>query len=868
MEFVNDGLFDWNLETSEIYYSPGWKRLVGYADDELPNDFSVWETLTDPDDVKRSWKMQQELIQKKRDRFEIEFRMKHKNGHWVDILSRANAIFNKEGKAVRIVGTHVDISDRKKTEAALKIKDAAIENALSGFDIIDQDGRLIYVNRAFVLMYGYDSAEEMLDVPPADLCEDPSLPERVIKALQEKGEHIFEHKAKRKNGTLFDVLMYARLSHDENGREIYPTTSIDVSDRKRNELALTKSGLIVESTSDAIITTDPDGAITLWNSGAENLYGYKPEEVIGKSVKILYKEEDLHILTRMMDDLLAGKELKNLEVTCIDKKGRDVNILLSLMTLKDEYGNVVELVGFTKDISALKQYEQQILMEKEKLEQYLDLAGVVFVALDPEGDVSLINKKGCELLGYDHKEIIGKNWFDHFIPQWLKQELMPVSQQLLSGDVGSAKYYENPILTRSGEERLIAWHNNVLTDPDGRVIGHLSAGEDITEKKELEAKLQQAQRMESIGTLAGGIAHEFNNILSIIVGNNELIMEDLPESSLSRENTEEIRIAGLRARDIVKQLLTFSRQDNVAKEPIDVRSVVKDSIKLIRATTPANFDIQDRLSKDCFPIKANATQINQVLINLCSNAIDALPVSGGRVDIVLENADISSPADPSAPGAAPGKYVRLAVADNGSGMNANTLNRIFEPYFTTKEMGKGSGIGLAVVHGIVENHRGTITCDSTMGEGSRFTIHFPAHDGQIKGNGIIEESALPVGHEKILYVDDEPGIAKLGRIHLTGLGYDAVSTTDPAEALAWIKEDPLRFDLVISDVAMPMIPGDELIRQVLTLRPDMPAIICTGYSERMSESDARELGVAAFLMKPLDKSELAVKVRQVLDSRA
>ena len=627
MEFANDGLFDWNLETNEIYFSPVWKSLLGYGDDEIENDFSQWERLTRPEDVERSWKMQNDLITKKRDRFEIEFKMKHKDGHWVDILSRANAIFNEKGKAVRIIGSHMDISEQK-------------------------------------------SAEKM---------------------LQKKEE---------------------------------------------------KLRFILDSLPDMVVEVDA-----------------------------------------------------SLNVVWANKTSLDLN-----------------------------------------------------------------------------PKAIGMPCYKAFPGKETPCEGCYCAKAFKSGKIEMGTMYQ-PSSQTAGESY---WENIgvPLKDSKGNVSTVLEVSRNVTEREisrqrelQLQEDLIQARKMESVGTLAGGIAHEFNNILSIIMGNNELIMDELPEGDPSRENSEEIRTASFRAREIVKQLLTFSRQDNASKSPIDMRSIVKDSLKLIRSTTPTNIEISDVIPPDCSPIVGNATQINQILINLCNNAADSLPVTGGRIHIELSNTHIDENINHSPQALTSGKYVKIQVSDNGHGMDKTTLERIFEPYFTTKDVGKGSGIGLAVVHGIIQNHGGSIVCESAENRGTTFTILLPAHENPVKDN-TLEQRKLPGGDENILFVDDEPSIAKLGKLNLRNLGYNAVSSTDPVEALKWIEAEPHRFDLVISDVAMPAMTGDQMIKKILEIRPDMPTIICTGYSARMSEEEAYESGINAFLMKPLKKSDLAIKVRQVLDSRS
>ncbi|NWH03768.1 ATP-binding response regulator [Desulfobacter latus] len=490
------------------------------------------------------------------------------------------------------------------------------------------------------------------------------------------------------------------------------------------------------------------------------------------------------------------------------------------------------------------------------------------VKVDLEGKFLFASPSYCKLFGKTEDDLIGNT----FMPLVHEddQEITAKAMKNLYRPPYKA-YIEQRAMTKDGW-RWIGWMDTSILDQNGNVTEIIGVGRDIDERKKaelekdkLQAQLNQSQRLESLGNMAGGIVHEFNNILSIIIGNNELVMEDLPEWSPSRESCEEIHLAGLRAINTVKQLLTFSKQDDSVKKPIEIRSVVKESLELIRSTTPTNIEIRATLSPDCLPILGDATQINQILINLCSNAMDALPISGGIIDIELRNFEIDHCNGVSAHKSAPGKYIKLMVRDNGSGISQEILDRIFEPYFTTKDVGKGSGIGLAVVHGIVENHGGSIVCESTKDKGTLFTILIPAHEGTVEEESHKTDMLFGNG-ERILYVDDEPAIAKLGKCHLEALGYDAFSTTDPKDALEMIKAEPDQFDLIISDMAMPNIPGDQLIAQIRSINPEMPTMICSGYSSRMSETKASKMGIRAFVMKPLKKAELAKKIRAVLDN--
>jgi len=369
--------------------------------------------------------------------------------------------------------------------------------------------------------------------------------------------------------------------------------------------------------------------------------------------------------------------------------------------------------------------------------------------------------------------------------------------------------------------------------------------------------------MESIGNLAGGIAHDFNNILYPIIGLSEMLIEDLPKNSLENENVKEILKAGQRGSELVKQILAFSRQNEHTMTPVRVQFVMKEVLKLIRASIPMNIEINQHLQSDCGLVLADSTQLHQIGMNLITNAYHAVEGVGGKIDVQVreiiiepESIDLSLP---------PGKYAMLSVSDNGGGIDPANKDKIFEPYFTTKEQGKGTGLGLSVVYGIVKEHQGEIKVYSEVGKGTTFNIYLPLMAKSDMVESSSEKVAVEGGSEHILLVDDEPAISSLEKKILERLGYTVSERTSSFDALEAFRANPDRYDLVISDMSMPHMTGEVLAREMLSIRPNLPIIICTGFSERMNEDLAREIGIKGFLMKPVTISALTHEVRRVLD---
>ncbi|MBN1557920.1 MAG: response regulator, partial [Lentisphaerae bacterium] len=528
------------------------------------------------------------------------------------------------------------------------------------------------------------------------------------------------------------------------------------------------------------------------------------------------------------------------------------------------------------DLSGRQETERALRASRSRFQDIFSNSPIGMALYDGTRELLMVNRACLNMFGMpDRGEFAGFNVFDNpFLTPPVRQALQRGDSYRYNVTIDFARVRDEALFvtSKSGKSHFDIQVTNLGLDADYQPQGYLVQVQDISKRVDAETalrrserQLRQAQKMQAIGTLAGGIAHDFNNILTPILGYTEMTLYSAEKNSPVREYMQEVLKASNRARELVNQILTFSRQSEKEGHPIHVIPIAKEVVKLMAASVGPNIEIARAIKTEKDVVLADPTQIHQVLMNLCTNAAQAMSDGGGTLEIRLMDFVIGSRAKSEFPQLDPGRYLRISVKDEGTGMTAETLERIFEPFFTTKEGGKGTGMGLSVVHGIVSSLHGTITVDSTPGRGSVFHVILPLLDEPQAAEKELD-TTLPSGHECVLFVDDNAEINRMVERMLVSLKYRAVIADSAEGALALFSRNPARFDIVITDQIMPGITGLELARKLLSIREDTPIVLCTGYSEAVSRAEMESAGIRGFLTKPISMQDLAKAVRLALDN--
>lgn len=581
------------------------------------------------------------------------------------------------------------------------------------------------------------------------------------------------------------------------------------------------------------------------------IYPEKVQQKFPRDTLLVDMEAESYIGTPLKDAF--GKPIGVL-VLIDDKTFRQVDYAEFLLT--------VLAIPTAAEIYSLRA-EEEIREHRDEWEKSFNAIEDMVTIQDKDMRIARANNAAASYVGVGAEQLVGKFCYEVFRGKTSPCQNCP---EMLTLD---DKQNHSGIIEHKNTGKVFLVSTSAILDENDHVKNIVHVAKDITFQKDLEEELYQARKMEAIGTLAGGIAHDFNNILTGVLGSAELLKDDISRNKVtSTEKIDYVIKGALRARDLVSQILTFSRKSIQQPLPLKSHLIVNESLKLLRSTLPSSVEINQVIDKECGMIVADPTKLQQVLMNLCTNALQAMDNEKGVLTVTLRCRELTRHDLLSEKKIKPGQFVELAVSDTGHGIEQKNIKRIFEPYFTTRGMGRGTGLGLALVHGVVRDHDGLIKVESIPGQGSTFRIYFPVVKETEKQSTSYSSAQNQLsGKERILLVDDEISVVDVIREGLTRLGYSVQATTDSQEALQLFCSDPQAYDLVITDQTMPGITGVELARKMSKVRKDIPIILCTGYSSVVNEENSAQLGIREFVMKPLEMNVLANVVRKVLDQK-
>ncbi|MCF6291494.1 MAG: response regulator [Desulfobacterales bacterium] len=666
-----------------------------------------------------------------------------------------------------------------------------------------------------------------------------------------------------------------------------------VDDRVENLVALEKvfAGLdaeIIRATSgrEALAKTlDHDFALALVDVQMPDMDGFETVSLMRRQKRTRYLPV-IFISAIFFEDYYLVKGIETGAVDFITKPFNPrvllgkVSVYLAMyrqrMLLEEARDNLEETVRrrteklkntnerLQREIIEREKIEKALKGERDRAEHYLNIAGAILLALGPAGTVNLINKKGCDVLGYPREDIIGRDWFDNFLPEAARDEARAVFSGLMAGVLGRNEYYESPVLNNSGERIRILWHNSLLRDDSGEVVGTLSSGEDITERKKLEAQLQQAQKMEAVGQLAGGVAHDFNNILAVIINYGHVMLMK-PVSEEQHRIVEKILSSADRGARLTTSLLAFSRKQVMQAVPVRPNELVGRVEKLISRIIGEQIAVRTVSTGKDPVIMADSTQIEQVLLNLATNARDAMP-GGGELTLETDEVEMDEEYIRMHGYGKAGRYAVISVSDTGRGMDEDTRKKIFEPFFTTKEVDKGTGLGMAMSYGIIKQHGGFINVYSEPGNGTSIKIYLPAGGEERQET----EAPLPAdspatGGETVLLAEDDEELRAVTMQILAGHGYTVIEAADGQEVVERFRENRDRIDLLVLDAIMPNKGGRAAYDEIRTERPGIKVLFLSGYTtDTIVRNGFLEQGLN-FISKPVAPAKLLKKIRGILD---
>jgi PAS domain S-box-containing protein len=868
-EASKDGILILNAETGMVVdVNPFMIKMLGFSLEEFVGK-EIWE-LGFLKDLIANRENFLELQQRGYIRYE-DMPLETKDGRRIAVEFVSNLY---EADHQRVIQCNIrDITERKRAEEAVVESEGKYRQLVArspdGIFIIDMSGRFLSVNKAMCDSLNY-SEEEILSMKMRDIVLEQyrSLYEQRLRAIinGESANVAAIYEVTGKDGVAHSIEVQSVPYY--KGKEIVGFQGIarDITERLRTEREVALLAHTLKSVAECVSITDTNDNVLFANNAFLKTYGYREEEVLGKNVNAVRSpnnppESARAILAATLAGGWSGELLNQ------TKDGRDFPVSLSTSSVRDEYGHVIALVGVATDITERKRAEEQLRYQADLLANVND----AIVASDAKDRITAWNAAAEDLYGWKAEEVLGRKGIEFLRTEWPSGNAKEMRRTL----VKKGRWRGEAAQTcKDGTKIFVEVSSIVLRDVSGKIVGNVSVNRDITERKRseeakkiLEEQLQQAQKLESIGTLASGIAHDFNNILSIILGYCGLLERHRGDPKKFSESVATISKTTRRGVSLVKQLLLFARRTDALFETVSVNDMIGEIAKLLKETFPKTITVSTTLQQDLPTIVADASQIHQVLLNLLVNARDAMPKRGTlSISTTAVHGDVVSARFPKATAR---QYVQIEVADTGIGMDEATRQRIFEPFFTTKGPGKGTGLGLAVVFGIVEHHSGFIDVRSTPGGGTSFAIFLPVPENALEDlqEANTGSQEMPGGTETILLVEDEETLRELVKASLVSKGYTVLTAGDGMEGLEIYQSRQEEIAIVLCDVGLPLLSGPDMFTRIREINPEAKVILASGFIDAETKAEMFKAGLNEFIQKPYLNDIVLLKIREVIDTK-
>jgi PAS domain S-box-containing protein len=838
------------------------ERLSGYERNELKGkNFLSLHLLRDSDVERAARNLAQSAKGEPVETGEIT--LERMDGEPVSVEIRILPVTIHDEKLILVIAR--DVTDRKRSQELVLQSEQRFrqlfDEAPVGYHELDDQGRIIHVNLTELEMLGF-RADEMLQHYPREFIVESESSRNAVGALlagsMPEGTTA-ERTFRRKDGTLLDVLIMNRTLRNKDGKVVGLRSALqDITGRKKADEELRLLAQTVASARDCITITDLENRLIFVNNAIQDTYGYSAEELVGRDVSILRPPQaPVAITDQILRDSLAGGwhgEIMNRR-----KDGSDFPVELWTSLVRDEAGIPVAMVGVARDITERKNADAHLRQSEQQFRLIAENVADMIAVVGPDGR-RLYNSPSYKSILGDPESLIGTDGFREIHPDDLAR-VKQVFEQTVQTGIGHQLEYK--FLLKDGSERNIESKGTVIKDEEGKISQVIVVSRDVTEEKRLAAQFLRAQRMESIGTLASGIAHDLNNVLAPILMAIEILTKKVSDEGGQRILST-IETSARRGADIVRQVLAFGRGLKGDHILVQLKHIVNEVVKIAGETFPKSIEIKTDIPRDLWTVSADATQMHQVFLNLMVNARDAMP-GGGTLTISAENMTLDENYSRMQPDAKPGTYVCIVITDTGTGIPADIRERIFEPFFTTKEIGMGTGLGLSTTLAIVKSHEGFIKLSSKSGKGTTFRIYLPAtgtDSGGAAASGVVD---LPMGHgELILVIDDEAAIREITKETLEAYGYKTLTASDGAEGVSVFVENKKNIKAVITDMMMPVMDGKTAIIALKRINPDVKIIAASGLNVRGEITFPSDLNVQAFLRKPYTAEKLLRALAEVL----